>query len=318
MENNKSLEDIFDDNKIKKAIKKSKIKTLLKIVSISLLIIISCIIINFKVFMKLGKENHELQESVIRLTVPNGYIAKSNDTLGILGGVNNYMVARSIGNKPIILGEGTTAFGYFKIPMYDRVRGGSGGTLDNNTTIPVNYWFNGYRKMVFAPPSKPFKELKNDLKELNNISNDKIIEMALSFDKPYNYMEISKIIPKIKVSWLWIDAFKEETKKLQLRDNLYDNPYISESEVLGINTPGGYLSDHEVKFGYNELLDNLKNSHLKMYADVYKELMDKDYIDPEKVPILGVIVYGTKEELKSLIDNPHIRTSSLGVVTDKY
>ncbi|WP_055665437.1 anti sigma factor C-terminal domain-containing protein [Desnuesiella massiliensis] len=318
MENNKSLEDIFDDNKLKKAIKKSKTKTFIKIISISLLIIIGCIIINFKVFMKLGKKNYEFQENFIKLTVPNGYISKSNDILGVLGGINNYVLARSIGNKPIILEEGTTAFGYFKIPMYAIVRGGSGGTLDDNTTIHVNYWSNGYRKMEFAPPSKSFKKLKNDLKELNNISNDKIIEMALSFDKPYNYMEISKIIPNVKVSWLWIDAFKEETKKLQLRDNLYDNPYISEREALGINTPGGYLSEHEVKFGYNELLDNLKNTHLKMYADVYKELMDKGYTDPEKVPILGVIVYGTKEELKSLIDNPHIRTSSLGVVTNKY
>lgn len=318
MENNKSIEDIFDDNKLKKAIKKSKIKTFIKIVSISLLIIISCIIINFKVFMKLGKKNHELQENFIKLTVPNGYIAKSNDTLGILGGVNNYVVARSIGNKPIILKEGTNTFGYFKTPIYSRYSGGFGGTLDKNATLPVNYWEYGYRRMEFAPPSKPFKEFKNDLKELNNISNDKIIEMALSFDKPYNYMEISKIIPNVKVSWLWIDAFKEETKKLQLRENFYDNPYIDEREALGINTPGGSLSDHKVKFGYNELLDNLKNTHLKMYADVYKELIDKGYTEPEKVPILGVIVYGTKEELKSLIDNPHIRASSLGVVTDKY
>lgn len=69
---------------------------------------------------------------------------------------------------------------------------------------------------------------------------------------------------------------------------------------------------------YDVLLESLKSSKDKRYNEVYNELVTKGYTDSSNVPILGVIVYGTKDELKSLIGNPHIKASSFGVVVDKY
>ncbi len=67
---------------------------------------------------------------------------------------------------------------------------------------------------------------------------------------------------------------------------------------------------------YNNFLYDLK-SH-PYFQKVYDELDFKGYTNPSKVPILGVIVQGSKEELNLLIGNPHIKASSFGVITDKY
>lgn len=38
----------------------------------------------------------------------------------------------------------------------------------------------------------------------------------------------------------------------------------------------------------------------------------------EDVEILGVVVYGTKDELKEILENPSIKASSLGGVIENY
>ena len=69
---------------------------------------------------------------------------------------------------------------------------------------------------------------------------------------------------------------------------------------------------------YDSLLWLLKSSKDTRYNEVYNELVTKGYSDSANIPILGAIVYGTKDELKSLIGSPNIKASSFGVVVDKY
>lgn len=46
-----------------------------------------------------------------------------------------------------------------------------------------------------------------DLKYLNQL-NDKVIEVAITFDKPYTYKEIKTMLPKnLKQNWLWIGTY---------------------------------------------------------------------------------------------------------------
>ncbi|KAJ51913.1 hypothetical protein BD780_001718 [Clostridium tetanomorphum] len=68
----------------------------------------------------------------------------------------------------------------------------------------------------------------------------------------------------------------------------------------------------------NNLLKSMENSSNKRYNNLYNELISKVYKDSSSIPVLGVIVYGTKDELKALSGNSHIKALSVGVITDRY
>ncbi|TGE38895.1 hypothetical protein E4K67_05315 [Desulfosporosinus fructosivorans] len=172
--------------------------------------------------------------------------------------------------------------------------------------------------MIFFHPEISYKEYKNDLNELEKISGDKLIELGISFDKPYKAADISTILPNVKKSWYWVDAFRSsdlDQHKTDAQEHDAKSTYINENEVLGVRMREFY--DNELR-DYASLLWLLNTSKDKKYNEVYKELVSKGYTDSSNVPILGAIVYGTKDELKSLIGNPHIKGASFGVVVDKY
>jgi len=87
--------------------------------------------------------------------------------------------------------------------------------------------------------------------------------------------------------------------------------------VLGVSVRSD-RDNYDFNGNYYNLRESLKSSKDKRYNEVYNELVTKGYTDSSNVPILGAIVYGAKDELKSLIGNPHIKASSFGVVVDKY
>ncbi|MDO0824498.1 anti sigma factor C-terminal domain-containing protein [Desulfosporosinus nitroreducens] len=315
----RELDELFDDDKLNMAIKKCKKKSTRKTILISLLVAVAVFIVifiaNAVIILHLSNQTFSDNQSWISLTVPNGYISKSSDSMGFLVGRGDYSVTRNIGNKPVVLENRVSLFGLIPPLFISRSGGGAGHT---GGEWPTHYWENGYRKMIFFHPEITYKEYKNDLYELDQVSGDKLIELALSFDKPYKVDEIPTILPDVKKSWYWLDAFRKDDLDRYKKETVeYDAKatFLSEYEVLGVSMRGFYqygLRD------YDSLLWLLKSSKDKRYNEVYNELVTKGYDDSANVPILGAIVYGTKDELKSLIGNPHIKASSFGVVVDKY
>lgn len=269
---------------------------------------------NAAITFKLSNEMFDYNQSRIKFIVPNGYISKSSDSMGFLVGKGEFAITRNIGNKPVVLENRVSLFGLIPPLFVSRGRG-SGQEAGE---WPIGYWENGYRKMIFFHPEISYKQYKNDLNELDKISGDKLIELGISFDKPYKVADIPMILPNVKRLWYWVDAFRKsdlEQYKADAREHDAKSTYIREDEVLGVSMRQFYdygFSDYDV------LLESLKSSKDKRYNEVYNELVTKGYTDSSNVPILGVIVYGTKDELKSLIGNPHIKASSFGVVVDKY
>ncbi|HZK86320.1 MAG TPA: anti sigma factor C-terminal domain-containing protein, partial [Desulfosporosinus sp.] len=232
-------------------------------------------------------------------------------------------------SKPVILENRVSLFGLIPPLFIGRVQGHPSIAEE----WPTDYWENGYRKMIFFHPEISYKQYKNDLNELDKISRDKLIELGVSFDKPYKVADIPTILPNVKKSWYWVDAFRKsdlEQYKTDAKENDAKSTFIREDDVLGV-------SDH---VNYSDLLELLKSSKDKKYNEIYNELLTKGYThainvpilskdkksegvltqntDSSNVPILGAVVYGTKDELKSLIGNPHIKAASFGVVVDKY
>lgn len=319
--NDRELDDIFDDDKLNMTIKKGRGKSTRKTILISLVVVVVALMVifiaNAVITIKMSNEMYELNKANIRLHVPNGFIGKSSDSMGFLMGKGEYTVTRDVGGKPVVLENRVSLFGLIPPLFISRVQGGAGHFAGE---WPFAYWENGYRKMIFFHPEISYKEYKNDLAELDKISDDKLIEIGLSFDKPYKVTDISTILPSVVKSWYWVDAFsKEDLERYKKEAREYDGKatFISEYDALGVNV-STYRNNDDFNGNYYNFLESLKSSKDKRFNEVYRELVTKGYADSSNAPLLGAIVYGTKEELKSLIGNPHIKASSFGVVVDKY
>lgn len=318
--NETQLDQIFDEDKLDRAIKKGKRKSTKRTVLVSLLVTVLVFVIitigNIALTINMSNKTFQAMSVYIKLTVPNGYISKSVDTFGFLGGRSNYTISRTVGNKTVALEDRVQLFGL--LPPLIMTRGQDGGHVAGEW--PSTYWENGYNKMIFFHPQIAYKEYKNDLKNLNQIGNDKLIEVGLSLDKPYTISEVSNILPKVNISWYWIDAFtKDYMDRYEQEAKEYDAKaaFISEFDALGVDiTPSMGVKSFDSN--YNSFVYNLKTSENQKFIDIFNKLNSKRYTDPSKVPILGAIAYGTKDQLESLIENPHIKASSFGVITEKY
>ncbi|MGV8980722.1 anti sigma factor C-terminal domain-containing protein [Clostridium sp.] len=327
-----NLDELFDEKKLNKAIKKGKLKSSLRTALISLFVAIIVITLgsyfNTKISLNLSEQYFNDNQDIVKLSVPNGSIRQYIDNIGILGGKITYKVSKSIGYKSIVFGEGATVFNYF---LNNRILNIS--TYSNNYpvtrhsggyTVPkiedewyISYLDNGYRSMMFFHPKIKYKGYKDDLSKLDEISDDQLIELAISFDKPYKDSQIQSMLGnKVNLSWYWLDAFSNEFINEQLEDAKNKGAYIDEVNTIGVN-----VNSQNFKTGYTELMQLLKNTRVENYKTIYNDMMEngyKDYKSYTDVPVLGAIVYGTKSELKVLIGNPAIKASSFGVITSKY
>lgn len=313
-----NIEEAFDENKIKKAIRKAKLRLILKIIIVSILVFVAGSYINMRICMKYSERAYEANEAYIELSVPNGYISESNDILGFLGGSGTYKVAKEIGGKTVILKDGISLFGISPPMNYSRVRGGAYHVADE---WPVSLWENGYKKMRFFHPELKYKEYQNDLGNIDSIPDGKIIEMAISFDKPYSIHEIYAIqyqLKAVNVTWAWLDEF-EQKKIYEFKDEVKNNDAkangMNENDIVGIN-----ISD-ECYIGYNqeydELLDKLKKSNFIDHKNLYEEIMKRGKTSEDDAKVLGVVVQGTKKELSEIRGNPMVKATSIGIVADE-
>ncbi len=311
-------EIIFEDKELDKAVRKSRYRSIIKIILISMVIAVTVfLVLNFislKVTKDYSKGAYEEKLDEVKLSVPNGYISKMVDNYGFFGGTANYTVCRFIGGRNINLEHSYVSYGILKSKintggnimlsissqaLFDSDGKGPPYITDH---CPKLQWESGYNMMLFFTPHERYVEYRNDLKNLEELPADRLIEIGLSFDKAYSTDEIQSFLGNIPQSWYWIGSKKKNDF----------GGIIKETETVGVSSFNNLFEP------YSELLERLKKSKDKEYNNIYKDLMSKGYTDIDKVPILGAIVYGTKDELKPLIGNPHIKASSFGVITSRY
>lgn len=315
------IDDIFDDKKLKQSIRKAKVKSILKIIGVVLIIFIIVSLLNILICLNLSKKQYEKNDAYVKLSIPNGYISESNTIIGFLGGTGTYKIAKNMNGKPVILEDKNSSFGILPPINYSVLNGGG---YHIASQWPVSFWENGYKKMLFFHPELQYKEYKNDLADIEKIPDGKLIEMAISFDKPYKVTDLSIIQNKLKpvnVTWMWLNEFTD--KKMQEYQYEIDNydakaNGVSESDTIGLSLPMAHngFTYNPYTQGYDEIVDTLNKSSLPEHKALYDKIISNGKTKIEDAEILGVIVHGTKSELKQLIDNPLIKASSIGVIVD--
>jgi|GEM_PF-316996 len=353
----KELDEIFESakkDKFDKAVKKAKWRSILRTIVISLIVIvivsISTIFIGIKV-TQLESSDISFALSVFNdITAPDMYIGKSIRYEGIFGGKTVYSTYKIIEGKVVYTGQQEYSYGLFNTVDVQAINSPAivwGKSFDEDSLKKPTYNELGQREMIFFYPYVKYKTYKSDLNLLEDIGNDKYIEMALSFDREYSIDEVNSMMPKnVTLTWYWVDdlnskekeAHKPNKNKQKLPDGKIidvDNPadVCSEKAAYGIkvyDSNGDKLKNPEELFiavienNINEIeklkTDNHKVNGIKSEVKrIYDNLKDKNgKIKKENLKIQGVVVTGTAETLKSLRGLPFIKASSLGVVTDKY
>lgn len=305
-----NLEDMFDDDKLNKAVKKGKRKNLFKNIFIGIIAFIIASTLNDSISGILGEINTRDIKMYTKISIPNGYISKCVNVSNFLGGTSYYTVCKDLACGPVILSNEIQSFGFSPFKTSSHFQGIGGHSGDS---WPIDYWDNGYKKLMFFHPDIKYKEYKKDFKDLDDIPEGKIIEMGLSLDKKYSIRNFSTLIPKVNISWLWLDTYTKEQMdkyKKDAKEHFSKSCYIPECKILGIRTEGNTLLNDIYDSNYSGLLNRLEKLG---YKDIYNHLKGRK-IPPE---IIGAIVYGTKSELKTLINNPHIKGATIGIMRDK-
>lgn len=344
----KELDSIFDnqiDTKFKKAIKKAKWHSILKNAVISLLVlgvaIIGGSIANSGLVYRLEGPVQIAEDSFNEISAPNQYIGKVSRYHEILGGRNEYTTYKIIEGKILYSGRGDYSYGFLRNEWDNKIGTESplilGTSYDAGDLKIQKYNELGQREMIFFYPFISYPEYKNDLQLLASIGSNKIMEMALSFDREYTLDEIKNLLPQdVTLAWYWVDDLDEQEKeaskarKEQQQDSdgkTYEMEYParirSEKTVYGIkayNHNGEPLQDPAQNFAFTLQKGRKYDTSLKgEFERVYQNIAGQDdKLTKEDIKVLGVVVTGEGKNLNGLRGLSFIKASSLGVVTDKY
>lgn len=307
---NEFTDDIFDSKQVEKALKKGKRKSIFMMILVSILIFVGLNIINFAVYAYFSNQAFKAWDAEVQLTTPNGYISETTDSIGLLGGETHYKIAKDMKIKSVVIEQDRYSFGL--VPALTIFRGAGGKIGVTGADWQVNYKENGWRNLLFFHPNLEYEKYKNDAELVENFEGDNIYELALSFDKAYSYDELP-LKGVSEVDWLWIDTYsEEEMKEMEENSKIYDwsANFIPEGDALGFSVRD---LDYEGVFeeSYQEFLSRLEISYSKTYQQLKNQPSDE-------IKILGMVIYGTKEELLPIMNQPYVKAISLGGVITNY
>lgn len=189
----------------------------------------------------------------------------------------------------------------------------------------AQFTYSGNRVMNFFHPSLQYPKYENALNELNNVNDGKWIELGLSFDQPYAYEEVVSMLPKdVTLQWNWVNTFsEEEIKAFNSEQAEYTDAILQEHVVAGF--PSILKDGATIKEPVNSFITTLDlarskgGSYKEEYEYIYNTLKNnQDSLTNENIKIIGVVVVGDKQQLKSLINQHYIKASSFGAIIDKY
>lgn len=165
-------------------------------------------------------------------------------------------------------------------------------------------------------------DIDNHVTVTNDISltdqmTGQAVEMAVTFDKPYTYQEIQKMVPdNLLINWYWIGSYSD-----------FDTASRNPDAQLGLSAdPEGKLGDYDFELFRTNLKKANDNTYLGMtetavdandkertyqLSDDAKAYLDENK-DLETAQFSGVILTGRAENFKELKDKKWIFAANIG------
>ncbi|MEH7484959.1 anti sigma factor C-terminal domain-containing protein [Neobacillus drentensis] len=328
------MNEKFNNNEIgdlSSLVKKAKRKTIFRNTIISLIVSILIIIVgylgNLQFLYKSGNDALRDISMFKQITGPNIYESGYQQNFGLFNGSLDYHTYKVIEGKPVIWNNETFEFNI--IGNFSRFPGNYSAIQINNAVvqkeklsfyIPYNSQ-TGQRDMLFYHPEIDYGKYINDLPLLEEMNNHKLVEMGISFDQSYSLEVVKKMLPSnVHPVWFWVDTYSE--KELDKIEKIYGEDKMPESAEMLYGFGPGIENNNVTE---KEFLSSIESglSVKGKYYNEYKRIYDNLRSNKKKpvksdVKIIGVVVTGTAEALKSLKEQKYIKATTIGVVTDKY
>ncbi|WP_068620853.1 anti sigma factor C-terminal domain-containing protein [Paenibacillus tuaregi] len=317
---NKQLpqEEAFNDESVNKIFQKAKWRSVFRNILISgvvsILVFCGGYLLNSYLLSKTAWKAVTPLELNKRITGPNLYMDKPQFHFSLLRGTLEYQEFKMIENRVIPWDD-------HKVP-FDIIRGEGEVLHGSSMGVQVNdggdaRFYNdrsGERQMLFYHPSVKYSSYLNDLPLLNRMRDDQYIEMGLSFDKGYTLSQVDRMLPQgIHATWYWADSYSRDTLKNGAEP-------LRAEELYGFQAYTERLSDSnrttEEQFINNlEAVAKCTNSY---YAENAGRALAAVKSHQQSGMIIGVVVTGTKDQLKTLQQLPFIKAATLGATVDIY
>lgn len=328
----KELNELFhgnlNNNTFKKTVRKAKIIAIIRNIVITIFVVSFLVtVLGFSwLSMMRGNQEHAMRDVELfnRITNPNvEELGAQNTGNGLLEGILIFDRYKVINGIPVNWSDQVVTYSLF---------GGASRLTGDHTPIQLIDEKDGQlryydrdtkqRIMQFYHPEVTYSDVRNDLNNLKNFSDDTLVEMALSFEEKYSPEEIRDFIPEdVTLEWYWADtytnmdeireisykgeqvpAFPELSTQVYGFEHLTNNPSKSEKEFTEAVKTGFSIEDGKYFGEFQRIYNYIKGGSSTVSAD--------------NVKVLGVVVTGTAAELKILNDSERIRASVLGVTAN--
>lgn len=315
-------EDLEFENLVKKAKRKSLIKTVLISFIISLIVLTGLYLIGDSVMkIKMEKET-TLDAAWNGIVGANMEEQGTNFTYSPISATAKTALIKKVDGVPIPWGYEEKVFTIFGTSRMISSDGPSGSGAIGDERIPLYY--QGERVIEFYHPKVEYKKIFDDRNLLNEMDENTVVEMAFSFDKGYSLEKVEDIY-KNDLEWFWIDTFNNNDIKEHNQLN-QDKDYPRDHTINGFEAIGfQYIDYPEAKplSNFVSILEKLKTnggSYQNKADEIYNNLTKngKEKLDPNNLNIIGVVVTGKPSDLKKYNDNSMIRGAILGATTDRY
>lgn len=329
----------MDDKQMKALMKKAKRRHLLRNWIISICAAIIVLIGTFSIIVYFTQENYKKMEREVYASQtvqgPNmRFHGQTELSTGLMGGTVMYSSYKNIAGQPVKWVDEIYEYSIWEVRSVNH----NGNVIldeelsnkkDDFEKMPDYNIQTMQREMRFYLPFMKYVNYVNDLEHIGEMQN-KVAEVALSFDKAYTAEQVVEMLPKdIQPAWFWVDTYNEKK---------------GDSYVGLIDPKSGGVLNAEMSFdvfgfegSHAKKMENVKNdikrnskeflSSMRLLTDDnsiggFKDHYRKNYqevknIPSKDLPIYGVVVTGTTESLKQLQGAPYVKAAVRGVTVDK-
>ncbi|SFS99316.1 sigma factor regulator N-terminal domain-containing protein [Marininema halotolerans] len=284
---------------LKYALKKAKIKQLLKTIVISMCVVLIAIVsLYFAGNHFSGKNSSKLKEELFlynEIAEPNIQIDSQVTTNSSMFG-GNIITNRSKNVNGYLVQWNTLTSSYNWLTA--NIDGNELVTGGLTTSDGKSYEYDKQTKnkaATFYHPSKKYSDkystqLRNELDDVSSM-NDHVAEVAVSFDQPYTFQEVKEKIPDdLNIAWLYMASPTDDT----VRNYGFDPSDSPEKK-------------------YNHFIKSLKKYDNDGHDKTIQKFLNKNQTKPfHEVKILGVMLTGKTSNFKPLKNQNFIRGSSVG------
>ncbi|MGG5739575.1 anti-sigma factor [Bacillus cereus group sp. IBL03679] len=315
----------IESSKVSMMLKKAKRRQLFKIILISTLLFIvlfiGCIIgisqLNNRAYLAMDRDLNMIRQ-ITRPNTERGVAITSN---GLFKSTVEYKTYKVIEGKPVKWED--EVYEYKVWSTFRRLSNVNPLTISDNVVMGnerinrASELYNNQtmeREMQFYLPFASYNSYINDIEKVNG--ENKVAELAISFDKPYKVSEIKKMLPEgVHPVWYWVDTYYD--KKSYHLDDVTESAY----EVYGFKAKSG-----DIEFGNGKEKDFLlaiqngldqKGKYYEEYKRIYDYLKGKKTKPSEEdVKVIGVVVTGMAADLQKLKNQNYVKAAVLGATAE--